>query len=451
MHSLRLRLMLFLGIAITVAAAALFLASFQAAMAEANKLFDYHMERMAVALQDNRFDQIENNSFRIGDNIRYDFVIQLWDNDGLQVFQSRHYRILPDKGKPGYATVSLDNGDWRIYTMKASSRVIQVAQKLETRRERAASLAWHALWPVIPVSLLLFVAAWWAVTVALAPLNRIGCELAVRTADSLDAVSSDGIPGEVSLLVAELNSLLERVRKTVQSHQRFIADAAHELRSPITALSLQVETALHAKDEGMRRIAANRLARGIERIAKLVEQLLALARHDPLADGSSQTRTSLLSCVDQALADMLPMATAKNIQLKYGAMSEADIWGNEGDLTIMVRNLIDNAVRYTPADGQIMIDVSTRAQHAVLVVQDSGPGIAPKDYERVFDRFYRVAGSGVEGNGLGLAIVKAIVNRYRGQVQMSRAAIGGLQATIEFPLLAPQASNSPLPSHSIPP
>jgi len=444
MRSLRIRLLILLGAAILVATAVQFAASFRAAMQEANDLFDYHMEQIALALQDSAYQQPSwYKSSSGGDMAGFDFVIQIWTDDGVRVYQSRTYRNLPERGELGYSNVTLDNGQWRIYNVQNGTRVIQVAQKLDTRRDRAISLAVHSLWPSIPVSLLLFAAAWWVVSAALSPLNRIGRDLATRNADSLDPVDARGVPKEVSLLVAELNSLLTRMALALHAQQRFVADAAHELRSPLTALKLQVQTLARAKDEMARAQAIGRLQGGVDRASRLVEQLLALARQDPLSEAAEMSLIPLTACIEQAAGDVAPIALARHIQLEYGAYTHADIMGDAEGLRILVRNLLDNAVRYAPEDGRVRIDLVVDETAARLTIQDSGSGIPEENRDRIFDRFYRVPGTSPSGSGLGLAIVKAIADRHEASVELGQAELGGLAVTVSFPLPRDAAVTEP--------
>ncbi|HYD95570.1 MAG TPA: ATP-binding protein [Noviherbaspirillum sp.] len=441
MRSLRIRLLLMLGVAIVVATAVQFASSFRAAMQEANDLFDYHMEQMALALQDSAYQQPSwYKSSSGGEMSGFDFVIQIWTDDGVRVYQSRTFRSLPERGALGYSNVTLDNGEWRLYGVQNGTRVIQVAQKLDVRRDRAISFAIRSLWQVIPVSLLLFAAAWWVVSAALAPLNRIGGDLAKRNADSLDPVDPTGVPQEVSPLVAELNSLLARMALALQSQQRFVADAAHELRSPLTALKLQVQTLARARDETARGQAVARLLGGVDRASRLVEQLLALARQDPLADPPEMQPIALTACIEQAAGDVAPVASARQIRLEYGEYSHTDILGDAEGIRILVRNLLDNAVRYAPEHGLVRIDLTRDASCARLTVQDSGSGIPEENRARIFDRFYRVPGTSPSGSGLGLAIVKAIADRHDAQLALGQSRLGGLAVTVSFPL--PQQGQS---------
>ncbi|RJF96160.1 ATP-binding protein [Noviherbaspirillum saxi] len=441
MRSLRIRLILLLGVAIMGSAALQFAVSLREAMQEANKLFDYHMKQMAFALKDTGLDDTEwYTSSKPSTN--FDFVIQIWSDDGVRVFQRRPYLFLPQQAEVGFSTVSLNNGDWRVYAIEHQARRIQVAQKMETRRDRAISLAVHSLWPIIPVSLLLFAVAWWVVTSALSPLNRIGHDLAHRNADSLAPVSDEGVPREVSLLVAELNSLLGRMANALRSQQHFVADAAHELRSPLTALKLQLQTLTRAKDEAARTQAVARLQGGVERASRLVEQLLALARQDPLSDSPPQAPVRLSACMENAISDVGPLASSRNVEIRLGDVADISVSGNAEALRIMIRNLIDNAVRYAPHDGTVAIAISFENARVMLTVEDSGPGISEENRLRVFDRFYRVPGTSAGGSGLGLAIVKAIADRHDATVHLGHSRLGGLKVDIMMSAAMAETSES---------
>lgn len=432
MRSLRIRLILLLGVAILAAATVQFATSFRASMQAANTLFDYHMRQMAFALLEGGFEQVELHSSLAARDDSFDFVIQVWSEERARVYQSRSYQFLPKQGVLGYSTVVLENGDWRVYAVQTPSRTVQVAQKLSSRRDRSFTLALHAVWPVIPVSLVLFGVVWWVVSSAFAPLNRIGIELANRNMDSLEPVSDNGVPKEVSLLVAELNSLLRRMAQALQSQHRFVADAAHELRSPVTALKLQVQILAKARDDTTRMQAIGRLLGGIDRSARLVEQLLALAREEPSARELDLGIVALNACVSQAISDVGPFALSKKIELRCDEIAATSALGDAESLRIMIRNLLDNAVRYTPESGLVKIGLVNKGATAELLIEDSGPGIPETNRPRIFDRFYRVPGSSTTGSGLGLAIVKAIADRHNAKLILGASSIGGLAVTITF-------------------
>jgi two-component system OmpR family sensor kinase len=434
MRSLRVRLLWLLGAAILLATALQFASAFSTSLQGADKVFDYMMQQMATAMQDSTPEQPDQYTIGSVQRNEFDFVIQIWSDAGVRVYQPREYRVLPPQGTPGYSTVTLANGDWRLYTVEADRRIIQVAQKMDRRRTRAMTIALSAVWPVIPVGLLLLAAAWWVVTAALAPLRRIGHDLAERNPDALTPVSDHGAPVEISPLVAELNSLLARTAGALQSQQRFVADAAHELRTPLTALKLQMQTLARARDDAARAQAQERLLGGVDRAGRLVEQLLSLARHDPAATAGDMSTVSLRDCVRLAVSDLAAAAAARNITLDTAAIDDVSMRGEADSLRILVQNLLDNAVRHTPEGGRVRVALAAGAQRAGLTIEDSGAGIPPESRERVFDRFYRVPGTSAPGSGLGLAIVKAIADRHGATIAFGTSALGGLRVSVSFPI-----------------
>jgi two-component system, OmpR family, sensor kinase len=433
MYSLRIRLLILLGAAIMLATLVQFAATFRASMERADTLFDFHMRQMALAVQDSSFEQPEWNSPHQEQSPFLDFIIQVWTNNGVQIYQTPSERVLPPPGPVGYGIVGSGTGDWRTYKVASNGRIIQIAQMLDTRHQRAMTIAFESVWPLLPVSLLLFGAVWWLVTSALRPVSRIGAELAQRNASSLAPVSDKGVPREVQPLVAELNSLLTRLAKAIDSQKYFIADAAHELRSPLTALTLQVQTLARSKSPDAKEQATRRLVEGVERATRLIEQLLALARQEPSAERNHAAHLSLTDVVQLAVAETILFAEARNIGMECRRLCAVTLSGSADDLQILVRNLLDNAIRYTPEGGQVVIDLDATPNAAVLTIDDSGPGIPADTHERVFDRFYRVPGNDASGSGLGLAIVGAIASRYGARIQLGRAPLGGLRVSVSLP------------------
>jgi two-component system OmpR family sensor kinase len=433
MNSLRVRLIILLGVAVMLTAAVQLTATFRIAMTQANRLFDYHMQQIALALQDSSLEREDWYSGPNASNVSFDFVLQIWSADGERVYQSKSYRALPPQGQSGFADVTIENGEWRTYTLRTEGRVTQIAQKTETRRNRAFRLILHSIWPVLPASILLLGAVWWVVTSALRPVQEIGNELSSRNAGSLVPIASTGVPSEISILVEELNHLLARISGALQMQQRFVADAAHELRSPITALKLQAQSLAKAGDDSSRQQHLARLMGGIDRSSRLVEQLLQLARHDPLSRTIQPMVVSLNEALNGALEDIAPVASEKNIEIVQNCCVPVAIVGDPDAVRIMIRNLLDNAVRYTPNDGQVLIDLTDSRSSVTLVIQDSGSGIPSHNRERVFDRFYRLPGTASGGTGLGLAIVKAIADQHEAHLQLSSSELGGLSVKITFP------------------
>lgn len=431
LKSLRIRLLVLLGALIVLASAAQFITSFQASLSSANRLFDYHMQQMALALQDSSFEQMPLHG--TDSSHGFDFVIQVWSDSGSKVYQSRSHRALPKQAKNGYSNVTLSNGEWRIYTTRAQHKVIQVAQKIDARRERSINIALQSLWPIWLGALMLLGACWWGVTSALKPIERVRSELGLRDGNSLDPLSEAGLPNEISPLVHDMNALLLRVSETLAGQQRFIADAAHELRSPLTALKLQVQLLSRARDEKARLLAEERLAAGSERVIRLAEQLLQLARQEAVESPPHELEQVDLSlCIQQAIDDVSSDSAAKNIQIYADLQASAGVKAQHNAITVLLRNLLDNAIRYTPADGRVTVTTRQLDKSVQLSVADSGPGIPESEHLRVFDRFYRISGSQQSGSGLGLPIVKAIADRFDASIRLSRSSLGGLAVVISF-------------------
>lgn len=433
MRSLRIRLILLLGVAIVAAAIMLFLTSFQAAQKSSDRLFDYHMQQMALTIQNTGLEESPWDPFLYSEENNFDFVIQIWSKEGAKLYQSRTYKFLPKRATLGFSTVTLDNGDWRVYAVQSEEQVIQIAQKMSARRESGISFALRTLWPVLPVMLLLLAVAWWVVTTALRPLERVSRQLSERSADSHASINADGLPSEIAPLISALNSLLSRMTLTLQAQQQFIADAAHELRSPITSLKLQIHSLSKAKDETGRVRAIGRLLKGIERSSHMVEQLLALARNEPFSQLFRPQCISLGEVVRQAVDEVEPLAMSKGITLEVRQPHDLNIFGEMEALQIAVRNLLDNAIRYIPENGLIRISSEVNDNGVRLCVEDTGSGIPLADRARVFDRFYRVPGTDQTGTGLGLAIVKAIADRHGAKIELKESGIGGLAVVIIFP------------------
>ena len=229
-----------------------------------------------------------------------------------------------------------------------------------------------------------------------------------------------------------LNALLQRLGQSLETQRAFVADAAHELRSPLTALKLQLQLLKRAGSEAERSAAADALAAGIERAARLVEQLLALARSEPGAAAAAQ-RLDLSELVREAVADTVPLALSRGTQFELSAGQPVWVDGDAAALRVLARNLADNAVRYAPRGARVEVQVSQPDGVPMLQVDDSGPGIPPAERERVFDRFYRRGLAEESGSGLGLAIVRSVAQRHGATVALDDSPLGGLRVTLRFP------------------
>jgi len=414
------------------------------ALAQADAFFDYHLRQTALLLRDQPVEYQLGAQLVPADD---DFVVQVWSLNGVRVYLSRPHASLPQTTTLGFATVATREGRWRVFGVQAVSSVIQVAQPMSVREQRAVQLALQTLKPfalLLPGLLLLI---WFAVGQALEPLRRLTALLKARQVDTLDPIPGTPLPDEVQPLVTALNELLARLRAAREHERAFMADAAHELRTPLTALQLQTAMLARASDEAERGAALGTLSAGVQRAIRLVEQLLSFARQEPRADRPHvPVRLDELAC--EIVAELVPLADAGRIDLGVAAAQPVRIEGDPDALRTLLRNLIDNAVRYTPAGGRVDVTVEAvpaadAAGGARLSVSDDGPGIAPAERARVFDRFYRRAGTEPPGSGLGLAIVKAIADAHGATVQLADGPSGrGLTVSVWFPAarLAPLTS-----------
>ena len=433
-HSLRTRLLWFLLVAIVVTAAVQALVAYRTALAEADQIFDYHMQQMALSLRaglpvTGLSASSEARPYEEG----FDFVVQIWTAQGDHVLRSAR-RVLPDRAVLGFSIVQANSTTFRIYSMQSDAGVIQVAQDMAVRRHMAGVLAWRTVGPIVVMAPLLMLVVWWVVSSSLAPVARVRRELAEHQADRLTEVSEAGLPDEVRPLVRELNLLFGRVREAFEAQKSFVADAAHELRSPLAALRLQVQGLQRASDDAAREVAIGRLIAGIDRATRLVEQLLVLARHQAgLASGLQPESVELAEIARKAVAEFTPIARARGIDLGVTHAEDGRIFGHPDALRILVRNLIDNALKYSPKGGTVDVDVRRVDGRLQLSVDDSGSGIPEPDRARVLDRFYRLPGADAPGSGLGLAIVKSIADLHGASLALSTSArLGGLRVTVSF-------------------
>ncbi|HXX85031.1 MAG TPA: ATP-binding protein [Casimicrobiaceae bacterium] len=437
MTSIRYRLLVWLLIGAVVAIAGSAIATYLRARDEANALFDYQLKQMAASLTDAPFAAVPPGSPVIGAGADA-LVVQIWDRNGVQLFLSQPRRVLPQHAQLGFTTVATDNGEWRVFSTLSEGQVVQVAQPMSARRELAASMALRTVLPLLAALPFLSLIAWITIARGLSPLDRVADAVARRSPTVLEALSETGLPSEVRPLVHALNGLLERLDHALAAQRSFIADAAHELRTPLTAVHLQAQLAERATNDGERSAALSELKGGLERATRLSEQLLALAREEPGVSDRAPVAVDLGATARAVVADLAPLAAAKSIDLGLNETPGVQVRGDVDALTTLVSNLLDNAVRYTPAGGRVDVVIANEDHAALLAVRDSGPGISREDRERVFDRFYRGAAAhaagAAHGSGLGLAIVKRIAERHAATVELGPGLHGdGLGVTVRFP------------------
>ncbi|CAB3859411.1 Sensor protein QseC [Achromobacter mucicolens] len=435
-YSLRARLLFFLLAAIAVGALVQGAIAYRSTLAQADDIFDSLLQRTALSLGtgDGLLSTGPTHARGAGSPVADDLIIQIWTPDGLRVFNSRSRLRLPSQIVLGFSDARLEGETYRVYSLATPFQVIQVAQDMRVRKNMASALALRTVAPIAAAAPLLMLIIWCVVSWSLRPVKRARAQVAARQPEDLSPVSVRGLPDEIRPLVQELNLLLERMRGAFAQQKQFVGDAAHELRSPLAALRLQMRALQRATDPEARQVAEQRLAAGIDRATRLVEQLLSMARQEGAQAQTPLAPVDLADVLRQAISETLPQANAKSIDIALDGEAEAQVRGNRDALVLLARNLLDNAIKHSPAGGRVGIRLDRTPDRVSLLIDDAGPGIPVHERERVFDRFYRAEGNTTHGSGLGLAIARTIADRHGATITLEDPPAGqGLRARVDFP------------------
>lgn len=373
-------------------------------------------------------------------------AFQIWSSDGnLRVHSNAAPHVPLSEIDGGFSNRTLDNQSWRVYAMwnRQHTVQVQVGEHYEQRDELSNDIALHILTSLILTLPVLALLIWFGVGRAMAPLQRIANDMQSRELDNLHPVDSKRVPLEAKSLVDALNELFHRLQVAFNNIRRFTADAAHELRTPLAALKTHAQVAYRATDDESRNEALQQVIEGVDRATHLVEQLLTLARLDPESDLVKQERTDLCMLTEEKLADIAPLALEKHIDLSFYPCPQGMVLGQQSMLSILVRNLVENAIRYTPEGGRIEVNIKRIHDKVVFSVADSGPGIPPEERKLVFKRFYRHLGNNVTGTGLGLSIVKRIAEILHADITLGESEYHGLQVEIGLQGTSSVSNKSP--------
>ena len=337
---------------------------------------------------------------------------------------------LDDSLRTGLQTVSLDGERWRIFVVRQerSGAGFVVAQQTELRDEIALNSALNVFLPVLLLSGAMLLTIHFLIRHHLRPLSKLAARLDRQNAMQLESLPATGIPQELLPFTTSINALLVRLREAMREQSRFIADAAHELRTPVAALSLQVENLQAATSAADRKARQLALQEGLERLRLLVSRLLDLARLQA-EPGTPPQPVSFHAVVRGVIAELHPLAESAHVDLGVTTYAEVKVLDQDGQLTQLVRNAIDNAIRYTPAGGRVDVSLAVEEGKAVFSVEDTGPGIEESLLEHVMEPFFRIEGSRQTGSGLGLAISRQIAERLDGTITLSNQPGGGLRFT----------------------
>lgn len=439
--SLRLRLLV--GVLATVAVAwiAVAAAGYFKARHELDELLDAHLAQSAsilLALLGEEADEIELEHTPRLHRYERQVAFQIWDSRQrlrLHSASAPAGRLSP--ADTGFSTQTTEGKRWRVFSLRSTAQgvLIQVGERVEAREEVSAEIAEQLLAPLgLALPLLAGILAF-AIGRGLKPLNTMAREISARDAQRMEPILTEQAPAEIIPLVNQLNALFLRIQHSLENERRFIADAAHELRTPIAAIRAQAQVARAAADEAERQLALDKVLAGCDRATRLTEQLLTLARLDATITPPPAALCDLAQAARVVLTDLGPSAYDRGVELELVAPAPVFVRGEETLLQVMVRNLVDNAVRYSPGGSRVAVRLSMQKEQARLEVVDQGPGIPAAEREQVLQRFYRIVGTEASGSGLGLSIVARIADLHGARISMNEGGGGkGLRVAVSFPI-----------------
>jgi len=410
---------------------------------ELDELLDGHLAQAAALLVVQQVGEMDDDEHAVDAPVLHrqapKIAFQVF-HEGRLSLRSANAPMLPmvEPGagfSSGFRSVRIGDTDWRVFAAYGAERDIQVY--VGEQQQSRASILWAllrgTLQPMAVALPLLAWAVWWAVRRGMLPLRRLGSALARREPQALQPVVVHGAPAEMQPMVDALNGLFGRIGALMESERRFTADAAHELRTPIAAIRAQAQVALGEVDDALRRHALQATLQGCDRAVRLVEQLLTLSRLEA-ADAPALAGLDLSALVRSVVGELAPQALRKRQAIELQAEATQRVQGEATLLAVLVRNLVDNAIRYSPPGASVNVAVRGDAASVRLTVEDSGPGLGEAELQRLGERFFRVVGSGEQGSGLGWSIVRRIAQVQRAQVHAQRSArLGGLRVEVVWP------------------
>lgn len=405
---------------------------------EMQELLDAHLVQSAsllVAQIGHDFDEIEAEHAESLHKYARNVAFQVWeDGRKLLLHSSDAPASRLSASEEGFADATLQGRGWRVFSVWDARHeyLVQVGEATDAREHLAREILRKLVQPMLVALPLLGLLIWFAVGASLKPVGRIGAALAKRDPSYLDPIESEA-PAEIAPMVERLNGLLERVRSSLDNERRFTSDAAHELRTPLAALKTQLQVAQGSAEAADRQRAIANAVLATDRATRLVEQLLTLARLDHESWRHHAEAVDLHRVAAEVLAEAAPLAADKRIGLSLSGPPGLAVKGHAGLLAILLRNLVDNAVRYSPPDTAVDVKLGEAADGATLEVQDQGPGIPPAERENALRRFHRLDSEASSGSGLGLSIVARIAELHQARLQLLEGPDGrGLRVRVTF-------------------
>jgi len=380
-------------------------------------------------------ESVNKDFWELGHNYEKKLAFQVWLNEDILALRSENAHNIPlTTAKNGFSEKLFDGKMWRFFSIQSSdSRItVHIGEQNDIRHSLANAVVLRTLLPMLIVLPLLGMILWYGVGQGMAPLRRLANEMLDRKPNDLKQLDLDNIPSEAHSLATSLNTVFEQLQTAFDTERRFTSDAAHELRTPLAALKTHAEVALQATTDDAKQQALRQVVRGVNRATRLVEQLLTLARLDPDSGSTNVKRFDLFIVAEQVISDEAPIALEKDIEISLNGTRGKFVRCNGDAVAVLMRNLIDNAIRYTPENGTVEVSIIRFDDDITFRVADSGPGIPEEERALIFKRFYRRLGTKSPGSGLGLSIVTRIVDLYRLRIELAESSLGGLQIDVTF-------------------
>ncbi|HFE39168.1 MAG TPA: hypothetical protein ENK06_12240 [Gammaproteobacteria bacterium] len=383
----------------------------------------------------NRTEVIPTELWQLSEIADNQMAFQVWVNDELLALRSRNAPLSHMSNKTqGFENTSIANQAWRVYRVQSDDQIIsvEIAASNSMQNHIPNNLINAIVFPLLICTPLLAIFIWFGIDQSLLPFKKIAARLSQRKTIDLTAIDESHIPTEILPLTSSVNHLFAQMKTAFDTERRFTADAAHELRTPLAALKTHAEIALKADNATEQRQALSKVVQGVNRATRLVEQLLTLARLDPDTGFKNIRRFDLFILAEDILSTQALLAIDKNIEISLTGTRGKFVAGNSDAIGILMRNLIDNAIRYTPKGGEVEVSITRKENTIIWSVADSGPGIPEEERSKIFNRFYRSLGTKESGSGLGLSIVTRIADLHYLSIQLATSKMGGLQIDVLF-------------------
>jgi two-component system sensor histidine kinase QseC len=442
-RSIRNRVLIRVFLLFLIIWAAISYATYAQSSHEVEELFDSELAQIAGVLQ-----QISTNLDLNAKNIdpklykkvyghRYEkkIAFQIFHKNNL-LLQSANAPAKSMTGNIGFSDQTINNELWRVFRLHADEdQVVITAERYDYRQELVNEITGNSLFPLTLMIPILLIMIWVGIDRGLLPLRKLANHIAQRSPDNLEPIKVNfNIPTEILPLFSELNKLFNKLENAFERERRFTSDAAHELQTPLASVKTQVQVALRSENKEQQQHALEKTVEGIDRATHMVQQLLALARLEPLASLDDKSKLDINLITQTLISELDQEAHKKQIELELNSDEQVCINGNQASIEILIRNLLSNAIRYSPHNGSVIVNIQNDDRNITFSVTDTGPGIAEQDRDRVFERFYRgTDNQHIIGSGLGLSIARRIAELHDTRIEFAQPANHkGLKVIVRF-------------------